>query len=254
MADLDFMERNPFGEYQHLLQELRLDDGRFQRYLRLSRTQFEDLLSHVGGQISPLDTNYRHCIPAAEYLSSVGKTTSVAISKIPIQFAFQVDPAAPSCSEGVYLPRFLVPTPGHGAQFYTPVSVALKINITAAATQSEITGLLVSGPYNVVKSSSGSGSFSLTWKPSASEDGQSHPICFVVQASFNSSVYQSELRCVVVTVRDKPVTSVNVLKMKISSALSLKDNHVTIENLIKEGLMSRGFPPGLTLRLLSNRP
>ncbi|XP_047242506.1 uncharacterized protein LOC124881061 [Girardinichthys multiradiatus] len=114
--------------------------------------------------------------------SKVGKTTSDAISKIPIQFAFQVDPAAPSCSEGVYLPRFLVPTPEHGAQFYTPVSVALKINITAAATQSEITGLLVSGPYNVVKSSSGSGSFSLTWKPSASEDGQSHPICFVVQS------------------------------------------------------------------------
>ncbi|MEQ2249285.1 hypothetical protein ILYODFUR_027735, partial [Ilyodon furcidens] len=69
--------------------------------------------------------------------SKVWKTTSDAISKIPIQFAFQVDPAAPSCSEGVYLPRFLVPTPEHGAHFYTPVSVALKINITAAATKSE---------------------------------------------------------------------------------------------------------------------
>ncbi|KAK5618549.1 hypothetical protein CRENBAI_016471 [Crenichthys baileyi] len=134
--------------------------------------------------------------------SQVSKTTSDAVSKIPIQFAFQVDPAAPSCSEGVYLPRFLVPTPEHRAQFYTPVSEALKIYITAAATKSEITGPLYSGPYNVVKSSLGSGSFSLTWTPSASEDGQSHPICFVVQASFNSSVYQSELRCVVVTVRN----------------------------------------------------
>ncbi|KAK5618550.1 hypothetical protein CRENBAI_016472 [Crenichthys baileyi] len=115
--------------------------------------------------------------------SQVGKTTSDAISKIPIQFAFLVDPAAPSCSEGVYLPTFLLPTPEHGAQFNIPVNQALKINITSVATQSEITGLLYSGPYNVVKSSLGSGSFSLTWRPSASEDGQSHPICFIVQAS-----------------------------------------------------------------------
>ncbi|MEQ2233658.1 hypothetical protein ILYODFUR_024025, partial [Ilyodon furcidens] len=116
-----------------------------------------------------------------------------------------------------------------------------------------ITELLYSGPYNVVKSSSGPGKFSLTWTPSASEDGQSHPICFVVQASFNSSVYQSELRCVVVTVRDKPVTFANILKMKISTELSLKDNHSVIENLIKKELMSRGFPPGITVRLLSNK-
>ncbi|KAK5608526.1 hypothetical protein CRENBAI_024231 [Crenichthys baileyi] len=39
----------------------------FQRYL--SRTQFEDLLLHVGGRISLQDTNYRHCIPTAELLS-----------------------------------------------------------------------------------------------------------------------------------------------------------------------------------------
>ncbi|MEQ2227550.1 hypothetical protein ILYODFUR_038759 [Ilyodon furcidens] len=68
-VDQVLQRRNPFGEYQHVLQELRLDDGRFQRYLRLSRTQFEDLLSRVGGQISPWDTNYRRCIPAAECLS-----------------------------------------------------------------------------------------------------------------------------------------------------------------------------------------
>ncbi|KAL0152210.1 hypothetical protein M9458_051933, partial [Cirrhinus mrigala] len=33
------------GEFHQLLQELRLDDGRFQRYFRLSRCQFDDLLS-----------------------------------------------------------------------------------------------------------------------------------------------------------------------------------------------------------------
>ncbi|MEQ2249263.1 hypothetical protein ILYODFUR_027556 [Ilyodon furcidens] len=61
--------REQFGDYHHLLQELRLDDGRFQRYFRLSRTQFEDLLSRVGRQISLQDTNYRHYIPAADRLS-----------------------------------------------------------------------------------------------------------------------------------------------------------------------------------------
>ncbi|MEQ2235183.1 hypothetical protein ILYODFUR_039037 [Ilyodon furcidens] len=58
-----------FGDYHHLLQELRLDDGRFQRYFHLSRTQFEDLLSRVGRRIGLRDTNYRRCIPAAERLS-----------------------------------------------------------------------------------------------------------------------------------------------------------------------------------------
>ncbi|KAK5613735.1 hypothetical protein CRENBAI_016875 [Crenichthys baileyi] len=61
--------REQFGEYHHLLQELRLDDGRFQLYFRLSRTQFEDLLSRVGRRIGLRDTNYRRCSPAAERLS-----------------------------------------------------------------------------------------------------------------------------------------------------------------------------------------
>ncbi|MEQ2222033.1 hypothetical protein ILYODFUR_021761 [Ilyodon furcidens] len=50
-------------------QELRLDDGRFQRYFRLSRTQFEDLLSRIRRRIGLRDNNYRHYIPAAERLS-----------------------------------------------------------------------------------------------------------------------------------------------------------------------------------------
>ncbi|XP_049453046.1 uncharacterized protein LOC125901398 [Epinephelus fuscoguttatus] len=57
------------GEFHHLLQELRLDDSRFQRYFRLTAAQFEDLLARVGARISRLDTNYRRSIPAAECLS-----------------------------------------------------------------------------------------------------------------------------------------------------------------------------------------
>ena len=47
----------------------RLDDCRFQRYLRLSVSQFEDLLARVSGRITMQDTNYRHSISAAERLS-----------------------------------------------------------------------------------------------------------------------------------------------------------------------------------------
>ena len=57
------------GEFHCLLQELRLDDDRFQRYLRLTGAQFEDLLAQVGARISRLDTNYRRSISAAERLS-----------------------------------------------------------------------------------------------------------------------------------------------------------------------------------------
>ncbi len=62
-------KRTQLGEFHQLLQELCLDDGRFQRYFRLSRSQFDDLLSHVVGRISLQDTNYRRSIPPAEHLS-----------------------------------------------------------------------------------------------------------------------------------------------------------------------------------------
>ncbi|XP_054916827.1 mucin-2-like [Poeciliopsis prolifica] len=111
------------------------------------------------------------------------RTTSDAISKIPIQFILKVVAAAPSCTEGQYLPRFLSPTPNNRAQLYTPVNQILVINISSQATQATSTQLLYSGLQNVAKSSLGSGSFTLTWTPSVAEDGESHPICFVIQAT-----------------------------------------------------------------------
>ena len=61
--------RSQLGEFHHLLQELRLDDGRFKRYLRLTVPLFDDLLARVGARISRQDTNYRRSISAAERLS-----------------------------------------------------------------------------------------------------------------------------------------------------------------------------------------
>ncbi|MEQ2255287.1 hypothetical protein ILYODFUR_012354 [Ilyodon furcidens] len=202
------------------------------------------------------------------------RNTSSAISKIPVQFVFKVDPAAPSCTEGEYLPRFLSPTPEHGAQIFIDVNQTLEIPIRAEATQSVITELLFSGPANVVKNSSGSGHFTLRWTPSGDENDESHPICFVVQANVASSVYQSVHRCVVVTVGNRPtVTSttvvaptiplttsnppprtsyLTVLKLRISTTLSLKDNHEIILKAIKDELIRRGLHPDIKVYLRSN--
>ncbi|XP_007568231.2 uncharacterized protein LOC103149147 [Poecilia formosa] len=122
------------------------------------------------------------------------------LNKIPVQFVFKVDPVAPSCTGGVYLPRFLPPTPDNGAKLSTSVNQTLEISVRAEATQSEITELLFSGPHSVIRSESGPGAFTLRWTPSDFEGGLSHPICFVVRANFSSSVFTSDLRCVVVTV------------------------------------------------------
>ncbi|XP_023201459.1 flocculation protein FLO11-like [Xiphophorus maculatus] len=137
----------------------------------------------------------------------VMKTASDAISTMPVQFVFKVDPAAPSCTEGEYLPRFLPPTPQNGDQINTNVNQTVEIIIRAEATQADTTELLFSGPSGLTKSSSGSGNFTLTWTPSASEAGLNHHLCFVVQANSSGSVYQSDLRCVIVAAGNSPVTA-----------------------------------------------
>ena len=40
------------GAYHWLVQELRLDDDLFQRYFRLNRAEFDDLLTRVGPRIA----------------------------------------------------------------------------------------------------------------------------------------------------------------------------------------------------------
>ncbi|XP_016535211.1 uncharacterized protein LOC103149144 isoform X6 [Poecilia formosa] len=138
--------------------------------------------------------------------SQVVKTPSDAMSSIPVQFVFRVDPAAPSCTAGEYLPRFLPPTPENGDQFYIDFNETLEISVRAEATQAETTELLFSGPPGVTKSSSGSGNFTLTWTPIDSDRGLNKTLCFVVQANSSGSVYQSDLRCVFVTAGESPTT------------------------------------------------
>ncbi|MEQ2253286.1 hypothetical protein ILYODFUR_030578, partial [Ilyodon furcidens] len=119
------------------------------------------------------------------------------------------------------------------------------------------TKLLYSGPYNVVKTSWGSGNFSLTWRPSVTEAGQSHPICFVAQANVSGTFYHSDLRCVIVTVGNTTTPApgtqyVIALDMQISTTLSLENDSDTIITLIKKKLIEKGLPSTITVRLLSS--
>ncbi|KAK0152031.1 hypothetical protein N1851_006602 [Merluccius polli] len=45
------------GEFHRLVQELRLDEGRFQRYFRLDREQFDSLVSKIGPLITRQQTS-----------------------------------------------------------------------------------------------------------------------------------------------------------------------------------------------------
>ncbi|XP_054916801.1 uncharacterized protein LOC129379887 [Poeciliopsis prolifica] len=203
------------------------------------------------------------------------KTTSDSLSSMPVQFVFRVDPAAPSCTAGEYLPRFLPPTPQHGAQIFTNVNQTLEISVRAEATQAETTELLFSGPLGFTKRSSGPGNFSLTWTPSASDEGQGHHLCFVVQANSSGSVYQSDLRCIVVRTGNSPVTAspptttspppssdpnstpasesyyVLALNAKLSTSLSLNESAAII-NLIQEELQRQGLPAGIIVEMLNS--
>ncbi|XP_030608912.1 uncharacterized protein LOC115796686 [Archocentrus centrarchus] len=125
------------------------------------------------------------------------------LSKIPIRFTLMVDLPVPSCSEGVYLPKFLPPTPANGARLYTNDTV--NITVMAEATNARILKLMFSGPHDVVKHAVSHGEFILSWTPSENEDGEDRPICFVVQAEENTAKYHSELRCVIVSFRTEPI-------------------------------------------------
>ncbi|XP_054609165.1 uncharacterized protein LOC129168197 [Dunckerocampus dactyliophorus] len=185
-------------------------------------------------------------------------TNKDAISQVPIQFVLRVDPPVPSCDEGVFLPTFLSPTVANGKYFYVTVNTTLAIPIYAQSSMSNFSELLFSGPSSMTKETIGNGSFLLFWTPSDSDVGQSHPVCFVVQAIFFLSKHHSELRCVVVVVEHSPHTPANnnivvALRAKISSLVPLSEDDIQKVGLpqLKIGLLELGLPADITLRMVN---
>ncbi|KAJ0055890.1 hypothetical protein NL108_014392 [Boleophthalmus pectinirostris] len=101
------------------------------------------------------------------------------ISKVPIQFIFTVDPAVPDCEEGLYLPKYLPPTPDHEARVYTAVQQSIAIFIQFTANYSSSSELLHNGPLNMTVERTRLKEHALVWIPTEEEIGH-HPVCYVL--------------------------------------------------------------------------
>ena len=63
------MKRREFGEFHHLMKQLRQDEVKFKEYFRMSSNQFEQLLSLIKDDIEKKEVNYRESISAEERLA-----------------------------------------------------------------------------------------------------------------------------------------------------------------------------------------
>ncbi|XP_036952453.1 CUB and zona pellucida-like domain-containing protein 1 isoform X2 [Acanthopagrus latus] len=133
--------------------------------------------------------------------------TTGPLSKLPLHFSFLVDPSAPSCQEGLYLPRLLPPTPANGVRIQVEINKELEIKVKAQASAATVIDIIISGPLNISKHRTTNGDFAIRWTPITDELGNYFSICFAVEAMAGSSIYQSEMRCVVVDVVDQIVKS-----------------------------------------------
>ncbi|XP_039654148.1 uncharacterized protein LOC120557668 [Perca fluviatilis] len=83
-------DRRSIGEYHQLVQELRVDDHLFQGYFRLTKEQFDNLLSWVRPQIAKRDTQMRASIGPAERLAICLRYLSTGNSFKVISYAYRV--------------------------------------------------------------------------------------------------------------------------------------------------------------------
>ncbi|XP_071346120.1 uncharacterized protein [Trachinotus anak] len=182
------------------------------------------------------------------------------LSKLPLQFSLLVDPPAPSCQEGLYLPKFVQPTPENGARIYAEINKEMEIRVKAHATWATIHGIIISGPQNISKHMTTHGEFVIRWTPHPDDLGDYHPICFAVEATTGSAatagytthnhnhhhhanptsqsgIYQSEMRCVLVNVKTKEVNAHVVcgesnmtVHIDRSSLHGLKEDHLQLSD------------------------
>jgi len=60
------MKRREFGEFHHLMKQLRQHEVKFKEYFRMSSNQFEQLLSLIKYDIEKKEVNYKDNISAEE--------------------------------------------------------------------------------------------------------------------------------------------------------------------------------------------
>ncbi|CAK6978955.1 Hypothetical predicted protein [Scomber scombrus] len=155
----------------------------------------------------------QHSTPAAPTTAYPSYTTTTRrpyastppLSKLPLQFSFLVDPPAPSCQEGDYLPMLVKPTPPHGERIHAEVNKEVEIRVRAYARYATLHDIIISGPTNISKHRNTHDEFVIRWTPVSDDLGDYFPICFAVESFTGSGIYQSEMRCVVVHVMKEEV-------------------------------------------------
>ncbi|XP_039591226.1 uncharacterized protein LOC120514751 isoform X2 [Polypterus senegalus] len=150
------------------------------------------------------------------YFSYTQLTNQDPLSKIPVQFLVEVTSSVPSCNFGDYRPQYLSPTPPHGQIKKASVNHQFQFIVRAQASYAVIQNIMISGPLNITKSyqydsQTQTGKAVVTWTPSENNLGESVPICFFAETQEG---YQSELRCIVVTVGRR-----NSLPMNIETSI-----------------------------------
>ncbi|XP_053183253.1 uncharacterized protein LOC128366510 [Scomber japonicus] len=156
---------------------------------------------------------WQHSTPAAPTTAYPSYTTTTRrpyastppLSKLPLQFSFLVDPPAPSCQEGEYLPMFINPTPQHGQRIHAEVNKEVEIRVKAYARYSTLHDIIISGRTNTTKHRNTHDEYVIRWTPVPEDLGDYFPICFAVESFTGSGIYQSEMRCVVVHVMKEEV-------------------------------------------------
>ncbi|CAK6981738.1 uncharacterized protein LOC121895289 [Scomber scombrus] len=146
--------------------------------------------------------------------------TTPPLSKLPLQFSFLVDPPAPSCQEGEYLPMFVNPTPQHGDHIHAEVNKEVEIRVKARATYSTLHDIIMSGPTNISKHRSTHDEFVIRWTAAPEDLGEHYAICFAVESFTGSGIYQSEMRCVVVDVTKEQVYGDVTVNAMVNSIVS----------------------------------
>nr|XP_033934683.1 uncharacterized protein LOC117442829 [Pseudochaenichthys georgianus] len=174
------------------------------------------------------------------------------LSKLPLQFSFLVDPPAPSCVDGLYLPKFVHPTPEDGQHINAEVNKEVEIRVRAQTSHATLHDIIISGPLNITKHRSTRGDFVIRWTPGPDDVGDHYPICFAVESvidpastlppqttiyyglhshvtqSPQSGIYQSDMRCVLV----------NIGQRLIESHVTCHESSMTVE-------VARSSLPGL---------
>ncbi|XP_056334793.1 ZP domain-containing protein [Danio aesculapii] len=158
-------------------------------------------------------------------------------SKIPLQFSVLVDSAAPSCTEGHYIPRFVSPTPNHGEEIQAAPLHELEIRVKAVAAYATVTDVIISGPLNITKHALSTEEYAIRWTPKREQLGDHFPVCFIAESMSGGSIYQSEMRCVMVTVGRQPVdanvicTGTNmVVEIEQMNSVGLHKDYLRLNN------------------------